>query len=68
METITLNVLGMSCSHCENTIKGAVNELDGVKNVLIDLAGKTVKVTFDSGNVTEESIKSAIEAQGYDVT
>ena len=68
METITLNVPGMSCSHCENAIKGAVGNLDGVDNVDIDLTGKTVKVSYNPGKVSEDSIKTAIEDQGYDIS
>lgn len=67
METITLNVPGMSCSHCEHAIKGAVSGLDGVKDTVIDLANKTVKITYNPGKVTEDAIKSTIEDQGYDV-
>ena len=68
METITLNVPGMSCSHCEHAIKGAVSGLDGVSEIIIDLTGKTVKVSFNPGKVTVDSIKSTIEDQGYDVS
>ena len=62
-----LNVEGMSCSHCENRVKKAVSALDGVKNVAVDLAGKTVTVEFDPGKVTVAAIGEAIEDQGYDV-
>jgi copper chaperone len=65
MET-KLNVEGMSCSHCENAVKKAVSEINGVTTVVVDLAGKTVTVTHE-GNVTADTIKSAIEEQGYDV-
>jgi len=67
MKKIILNVEGMSCSHCVNAIKKSVGELDGVSNVDIDLAAKSVKVEFDSNKVSEENIKLAIEDQGYDV-
>ncbi|MBN2441380.1 MAG: copper chaperone CopZ [Spirochaetales bacterium] len=67
METITLNVPGMSCSHCEHAIKGAVKKLDGVDDVIIDLTDKTVEVSFHPEKVSEDSIKSAIEDQGYDI-
>jgi copper chaperone len=68
MEKITLNVPGMSCSHCEHSIKGALTALDGVDTVSIDLQDKTVKVSYASDKVTEDAIKEAIEGQGYDVS
>jgi copper chaperone len=56
----------MSCSHCENAVKNAVSAINGVTNVTVDLAGKTVTVTHDE-NVTAETIKSVIEELGYEV-
>ena len=67
MENVKIIVEGMSCSHCENAIKKAVGALDGVKNVTVSLADKTVEVEFEGNKVTIEKIKNEIEAQGYDV-
>jgi copper ion binding protein len=66
-ETRTLNVEGMSCSHCENAVMKAVGALDGVKSVAVDLKGKKVTVEFDSEKLTVDTIKVTIEDQGYDV-
>lgn len=65
MEKITLNVNGMSCGHCESAVKKALSELDGVKDVLVDLAGKTVTVEFEK--ISTYEIKNTIEDLGYDV-
>ncbi|MCL2320912.1 MAG: copper ion binding protein [Oscillospiraceae bacterium] len=62
-----LLVEGMSCIHCENSVKSAVGKLPGVDNVVVDLKCKNVTVYFDDEKVTEESIICAIEDQGYDV-
>ncbi|HOQ00808.1 copper chaperone CopZ [Acetivibrio clariflavus] len=67
MEVKTLNVEGMSCSHCENSVKKAVGALEGVAKVDVDLNGKKVTIEFDPAKVTIDNIKSAIEDQGYDV-
>jgi len=66
-EVITLNVEGMSCSHCENSVKKAVGALDGVASVEVDLKDKKVTIEFDSEKVSIDKIKDAIEDQGYDV-
>lgn len=66
-EVQVLNVEGMSCSHCENSVKKAVGALDGVSNVTVDLKTKKVSVEFDADKVNVEAIKDAIEDQGYDV-
>ncbi|MFZ5987796.1 MAG: copper chaperone CopZ [Bacillota bacterium] len=66
-EVKTLNVEGMSCSHCENSIKKAVGALNGIINVTVDLKAKKVSVELDPQKVSIETIRDTIEDQGYDV-
>lgn len=61
------NVEGMSCRHCVNAITKALNALEGVAGVSVDLKAKTVTVDFDESKVSAGAIKSQIEEQGYDV-
>ncbi|MRG85143.1 copper chaperone CopZ [Salinibacillus xinjiangensis] len=65
--SITLNVQGMSCGHCESAVKGALGELEGVNGVDVDLGSGKVEVQYEEGKVTEAQMKEAIEEQGYDV-
>ncbi|QQE74792.1 heavy-metal-associated domain-containing protein [Brevibacillus composti] len=65
MKNVTLKVEGMSCNHCVNSIEKALKEIGAAGKV--DLAAKTVEVSFDESSVTEAAIKEAIEEQGYDV-
>ena len=67
MEKATLNVEGMSCSHCENAIMKAVGALGGVGSVMVDLEGKAVTVEYDAAKASLDNIKQEIEEQGYDV-
>lgn len=66
-ETLNLNVEGMSCGHCEASVKRAVSSLNGVESVQVDLKGKRVTVALDSEKVTAQTVKDAIEDQGYTV-
>lgn len=66
-ETKVINVEGMSCSHCENTVKKAVGALNGVDNVIVDLELKKVIVEYDPDKVELDTIRGTIEDQGYDV-
>jgi copper chaperone len=63
----TLNVEGMSCSHCERAVKNALNELSGVSNTEVSLEEKTVTVEYDSDVIEEERLIEEIEDVGYDV-
>jgi copper chaperone len=65
MKNITLQVEGMSCQHCVNSIEGALNEV-GAKGK-VDLRNNSVDVSFDENQITIELIKESIEDQGYDV-
>ncbi|HLR66844.1 MAG TPA: copper chaperone CopZ [Virgibacillus sp.] len=67
MEQITLQVQGMSCGHCVNSIEGSVGKLNGVKSVKVHLDNGTVEIEFDANSVSLETIKEEIEDQGYDV-
>jgi copper chaperone len=61
------DVEGMSCSHCVKAVTEAVEKLDGVTAVKVELEKKTVAVEFDAARVSEAAIKAAIEDEGYDV-
>jgi copper chaperone len=67
MEKVTLNVKGMSCDHCVKAVKGSVGELTGVNDVQVNLQDGKVDVDYNPDQVSIQSIKEAIEDQGYDV-
>ncbi|WP_077624914.1 copper chaperone CopZ [Sediminibacillus massiliensis] len=64
---ITLHVKGMTCGHCEKAVKGALEDLEGVKGVEVHLNSGRVDVAYDDAQVTKENMTEAIEDQGYDV-
>jgi copper chaperone len=47
MDKITLNVKGMSCGHCVNSIERSVGELQGIKSVKVHLEAGNVDVEFN---------------------
>ncbi|SFF04509.1 copper chaperone CopZ [Alteribacillus iranensis] len=63
----TLHVKGMTCGHCEKSVKGALEELNGVTAVDVDLSTGKVDVTYEEEKVTIDEMQEAIEDQGYDV-
>jgi len=65
MATI-LKVKGMSCQHCVMSVTKALNQLEGVKNVQVDLAKGEVQ--FDNTKeVASSRIAKAIQDAGYEV-
>ncbi|MFT4412888.1 copper chaperone CopZ [Fredinandcohnia humi] len=67
MEKVTLNVQGMSCGHCVNSVEGSVGALAGVSKVAVNLGEGKVDVEYDPSQVSLEQIKETIDDQGYDV-
>ena len=67
MQTVTLNVKGMSCGHCVKAVEGSVGELEGVNQVSVKLEEAMVDVTYNESQVSLDTIKETIEEQGYDV-
>ena len=61
-----LEVKGMTCSHCEMSVKNALNELEEVKNVDVDLNTKIV--TVEGGNLEDKILVDAVEGIGFDVS
>jgi copper chaperone len=61
-----LKVKGMSCQHCVMSVTKALNQLDGIKNVQIDLTKGEVR--FDNTkSVASDRIQKAITDAGYEV-
>ena len=63
-KTITIKVSGMTCGHCEKSVKSAISELDGVTEVIVSLSSGNVQVTFDDSKISESQIKSAVNETG----
>ena len=62
-----LNVDGITCEHCVDTIKEAVEILDGVFNVDVDIEKKQVVVEFDEKMRNQKIYKDKIEKVGVKV-
>tara|TARA_B100000678_G_scaffold183739_1_gene153549 strand:+ start:439 stop:645 length:207 start_codon:yes stop_codon:yes gene_type:complete len=67
MANQTLNVEGMTCDHCVQTIKEAVNNLVGISRVEVDLENKQVAVEYDKALVKLDSITDKIVEIGFEV-
>ncbi len=58
-------VPGISCQHCVNAITRAVKALPGVRQVVVNLSDKSVRVEHDQ-QVTADDLIRAINDAGYD--
>lgn len=67
MSQISLQVPEVHCDHCKSSIEGAVGQLSGVNSVDVSIAEAKVDVDYDETTGDLDSIKKAIEEQGYAV-
>lgn len=62
--TKTVKIEGMMCSHCEATVKKALEAIDGVESALPSHEAKNAVVTL-SKDVPDDVLKKAVEAKDY---
>lgn len=60
---ITVNVTGMTCSHCEANVKRNLEALAGITNVLADNKSNTVKISGTKINLAK--VKETVNGLGY---
>ena len=65
--TSTYRVQGMTCGHCVAAVTGALTELDGVRDVEVDLATGAVTVTA-AHPLDDTAVRAAIAEGGYELT
>jgi len=61
----TVKIKGMSCNHCVMAVTRALNEIEGIKDVKVDLAKG--EATFDEVKpVDMDIVKAQIAKAGYE--
>lgn len=57
---------GMSCNHCVANVEKAINQLDGIDKVKINLKKNQGVVKFDEVQVSADQIAAAVTEAGYE--
>lgn len=65
MNTVQLQVTGMSCGHCVAAVTRALKTVPGTQDAQVDLA--TGRATVQ-GSATPEALVKAVADEGYGVT
>ena len=64
--TRTMKIEGMMCGHCEARVKKTLEAIEGVASAQVSHTDGSAIVTL-SAPVSDETLKSAVEAQDYKV-
>jgi copper chaperone len=67
METITMNVQGMTCGGCAASVTRVLKGVPGVADATVTLQPGTAKVTFDPAHTGAPALRAAITDAGFDV-
>lgn len=62
----TYTVQGMTCGHCELSVREEVEEVGGVDSVKADRS--TGRLVVRGESIDDEAIRQAVEAAGYELT
>ncbi len=61
----TIQIKGMSCQHCVQSVTEALEKLNGLQNIRVDL--EHGQASFEnSGNLDEQTIKNTIISIGFE--
>lgn len=62
-----IRVKGMTCNACEEHIKHAVNDLDGIIEASASYKEGIAIISYDASKISSEKIKAVINSTGYKV-
>ena len=68
VKVLVLDVKGMTCTGCEQSVQEAVGAVAGVTEVKANHMDSIATVSFDPGQASVEQISEAIANTGYTVT
>lgn len=64
MSTVEYTVTGMTCGHCELTVREEVSGVPGVEDVEVSATTGTLIVT-SSGPIDDAQVLNAVDEAGY---
>ena len=65
MQTLSFDVMGMTCGGCTGSVQRALSKLDGITDAKVSLSPGLATVVIDPARVTSSQIESAISLMGY---
>ncbi|WPF89116.1 heavy metal translocating P-type ATPase [Cyanobacterium aponinum AL20118] len=65
LEKQTLQLRGMSCAACANSIQKAISRIEGVEECIVNYALEEASVTYNPQSTNIEAIEQVVENIGY---
>ena len=67
MQTTILNINGMTCMGCVNSIKNVIEKISGVSGADVSLENKQVTIRYDPERTNINQFKDAIVGAGFEI-
>ena len=67
MQTVTLEISGMTCGGCVRSVGNVLTALDGVAKAEVSLEQRRAVVDYDPEKVGVEQLKRSVEEAGFEV-
>ena len=67
LSDLTLPISGMTCASCVSHVEGALKELPGTSNVLVNLATNKANLSYDPKRVKLDDMRRVVEDVGYSI-
>ncbi|OPJ89390.1 hypothetical protein AV530_003627 [Patagioenas fasciata monilis] len=67
-QVVVVNIEGMTCNSCVQSIEGVLSQKAGVKSVRVSLANRNGTIEYDPLQTSPEDLRSSIEDMGFDAS
>ncbi|GBQ22764.1 heavy-metal-associated domain-containing protein [Gluconacetobacter sacchari] len=67
METLTLNVTGMTCDGCVSSVRKALENTDGVTAADVTLQPGRASISYDPARTSPAALRMAVEDAGFEI-
>ncbi|MFW5980908.1 MAG: copper ion binding protein, partial [Halanaerobiaceae bacterium] len=67
LKETTLELEGMSCASCAQTIEKALNKAEGVDQAQVNFAAEKAYVEHDPSTIDKEKLAEVVHSSGYDI-
>ncbi len=67
METLQLNIQGMTCNGCVKNVTGVLQKVPGVSGVEVSLEQMRATIVYNPAEAKPAQLKAAVENAGFDV-
>uniref|UniRef100_A0A8B9GEI5 Copper-transporting ATPase 1 n=1 Tax=Amazona collaria TaxID=241587 RepID=A0A8B9GEI5_9PSIT len=67
-QVVVINIEGMTCNSCVQSIEGVISQKAGVKSIHVSLTNHNGAIEYDPLQTCPEDLRSAIEDMGFDAS